>query len=428
MIPSPPATGALDPSLTGDVAVDGALRDRLVAIGSAFDAAPRSVVPEMHAPVRSRGRRFVRALTILALAGGLTGGAILATRPKTDDPIVGVIPKNLDFDDVESITEYLDNGGPRAVELLNVDGMDVLTSSVDTALTEVPWDQAGPETTTLMVEGHRVLVSTMGAAGTNDTFVTAGQWLTADNRLHSLFLRGQKPAEPALRRVVERTFAPAEDDPGIRRIAGWTESATGSSVVIGRSDVVVARGGVIQAGTPTQGYITSYKSSIPSSLVERVQGIRQPDRIISFRFGALLVSVEGPVSRSVRAIRRTELRRITKRVDRNHAKAIDPALWGPVDRGFDVGTNERTTCVRSKSDVACGQSQLNRLVGKQWVFSSYGAAVGVRADGVALRGYPFSSVSEQTVFLVPPGVEDIQASFTTDNSRRFTVTFKRPAI
>ena len=410
-----------------DIALDPALLADLRRIGEEFETrrAPlRPAAASLDGRVRSRslGRRSV---VILLLAGCTATGAWVATRPRTPDPVVSVIPNDLKVSDIRFIQlGSTDDDAPREVSLVNVDGVDAVVTKVrgdSIALKKADEDE-------LVVGGVSVVLANNSLPGYKDR--TAARWGLSDGTVHAAILRADlKSSRPAVERLVLRSLAQAgksSTQTAIDEVGRWTER--GSYVLFQRGGPMVQTdsAGITRVRrTSRSETFTTSRSDIAPELLPRVDAVRQPWTGKRFRSGDFLVEGIAPPD-GLRPIRRSELRRLIKQVDRARAAEIAKPYWKRLTNNLEFADTFGALCVRSQAEVACGQYQLNRLVGKTWVYSTIGeGAASVRVDGGIIRGVRSSSTGA-TIYVLPIDAKSVQASFLQADGTAVTVTTERP--
>ena len=117
-----------------------------------------------------------------------------------------------------------------------------------------------------------------------------------------------------------------------------------------------------------------------------------------------------------------------KRVDRERAAEIAKPYWKRLTKGLEYSDTFGALCVRSRTDVACGQYQLNRLVGKTWVYATIGRGPDdVLVDGRPIRGFS-SQYSGVALFVIPDRAKQVAARYEQQDGATFTATSERPDI
>ena len=146
------------------------------------------------------------------------------------------------------------------------------------------------------------------------------------------------------------------------------------------------------------------------------------------RSGAFVVVGDGAKDR-FRPVRQSELHRLIKQVARARAAEIATPHWKRLTKDLEYSDTYGALCVRSRTDVSCGQFLLNRLVGKTWIYAILLPNGGdVLNNGRVLRSVS-SSPSPYSVYVLPPQTQSIQSTFRQPDLTRLTTltrTVARP--
>ena len=412
-----------------DFDLDPALLADLRRIGVEFENRRTPVRVAVTSPHRrSRFRSSGRRSVVVALLVGCTAtGALVATRPRTPDPIVSVIPTNLKVKDLAWIVIQRSDEEPRAASLVTVDGVDAVVITYR----GISGQSKGSNETEFVVSGVSVFVSSWTTPGFSDR--TSARWRLPDGTLFSAIVRSDpKASQSSVERLVLRALGSKSGEDTtkvpITEVARWTEGAPHVSYQLGGPLVQTDSSGVTRVTrTSRSEWFTTLSTDMPDEIVQRVDAVRQPGTGNHVRSGGYLVEGNVPKDR-LRPIRRSELRRLIKQVDYARAAEIAKPFWKRLTKDLEYSDTFGALCVRSSTDVACGQYRINRLVGTTWVYSASGAPTdAVRVDGREIRGVSLTNHGG-AVYALPRGAKSVETSSSQQDGTEITVTSKRPDI
>jgi hypothetical protein len=214
----------------------------------------------------------------------------------------------------------------------------------------------------------------------------------------------------------------------VNEIARWIEDESYVGYLFGAPVVQTDSSGVTRVVLPPGAEsFTTTRSDIPEEVLQRVRTVLMPWTRQYVRSGAFIVA--GNVTKDkLRPVRRSELHRLIKQVDRARATEIATPHWRRIAKDLEYSDTFGAICVRSETDVSCAHYLLNRLVGKTWVYASILPNGGdVLTNGRVLRAAS-SSTSRYTVYVLPPQTERIQSTFRQPDLTTLTRTVERPAF
>ncbi len=408
--------------------IDQNLQRRLTAIGNAFDAAPTfAATPRMETPPRRNRGRWIRSLALVVVTGAAAGGGLLVAGPKADDPIVGVIPKNVKAAEIQSISSQSATTPDQQhlTYLVTVEGVDALVST-------------GIGTTQRKMNGEDQRQIDGASVFTKETEFPKGQlrtsirWNNSDGTSVYVEIKrersGLDPIIDRLVRFVIRTNAGGDPlDLGVTTVGSWKEAGVSTSLKLGgEKTVVVGADGTTRIKTSPQRYIVSSWSDMPAELLTRVFEISGiPPSGNRFRFGSFIVTASPSVD-SVRALHRSEMRRLVRQVDKRQAAKIAPIAWTKMGHGLETGSYSESLCVRSKTDVACGPYAVNRLVGSTWVSTGDPVHSTATVSGRTISGFIPAGSTGLTIYVLPPDAVTMEVTYRNSDGTSLIVTVRRP--
>jgi hypothetical protein len=410
--------------------IDADLQHRLTTIGTAFDAAPAlPITPRMESPSRRSRRTWGRNLLLVGVAGAVAGGGLLAAGPRTDDPIVGVIPKNLKASDIRTISSQQPRPGEevRHGALVVVDGVDAVVGWYRGRT--FPLSSAETPTT---IQGVEVFLATKVFFGAETTLLpgVTARWTGSTGLQYVAYLRNDVAARAAVERLVVRSINMDErarfSAQAITEIGRWTETSQHLTVVGGGPLLVVDEEGVTRVRkVKPQQTLSSQRSDIPAELIPRVGALTRPQARARARFGDFVIDPQRPAA-ELRTVRLSELRRLTKTADRLRASKIPKTKWKRLTKKLEFSDAYGGVCVRSRTDAACGEYVFNRLVDSTWVYSTFDAATVTKVDGKPITGITSEATLPINIYVIPGGATTVETSYIYAKGTRYAEYSERP--